>query len=100
VISGSSRLTRPAHADGHEAASGSARGVPDNQQERERDCGRAHRQADHSVRPAGKHEQEHAGEGAVAPIHPEEIEWMSELPMKNTSVNDRNSTPTSTAILL
>ena len=61
---------------------------------------RAHRQADHNVRQAGKHEQEHAGEGAVVPIHPEEIEWMSELPMKNATVNDRNSTPTSTAILL
>jgi hypothetical protein len=81
VISGSSRLTRPAHADAHEAGIGSARGAPDNQQERER-------------------ELEHAGEGAVVPIHPEEIEWTSELPLKNVTVNDRNSTPTSTAILL
>src|ERR1035441_8227266 len=37
VISGSSRLTRPAHADGHEAGIAPARGAPDNQQERERE---------------------------------------------------------------
>jgi hypothetical protein len=37
VISGSSRLTRPAHADGHEAGIAPARGAPDNQQERKRE---------------------------------------------------------------
>jgi hypothetical protein len=37
VISGSSRLTRPAHPDGHEAGIAPDRGAPDNQQEPERE---------------------------------------------------------------
>jgi len=87
VISGSSQLTRPAHADGHEAGIGSARGAADNPQEREGELEEA----------AGDQERD---PGAVVPIHAEDIEWMSELPMKNATVNDRNSTPASTAILL
>ena len=87
MICGSSQLTRPAHVDGHEAGIGSARGAPDNQQERERELEEA----------AGDQERD---PGAVVPTHAEDIEWMSELPIKNATVNDMNSTPTSTAILL
>lgn len=88
MISGSSRLTRPPTLT-------VTRPISLRPEEP-----RTHRHADRSVGQAGKHEQEHpCDEGAVVPIHAEEIEWMSELPMKRATVNDRNSTPASAAIL-
>lgn len=87
VISGSSRLTAPPTLTGTRRAPLRPKEPRDNQQERERELEEA----------AGDQERD---PGAVVPIHAEEIEWMSELPMKNATVNDRKSTPASTAILL
>ena len=100
MISGSSRLARPARADGHETSTTSDGKTPDNQQERERELEEAAGTQERDPGASQNEVAEHAGEGTVVPIHAEEIEWMSELPMKNATVNGRNSTPTSTAILL